>query len=132
MRMSVLSAAVAVLAMTGAADARPRQAGEAQLAKLLQGRVAGKPTSCIRTLPSGDMTIIDGTAIVFGRGETIYVNRTEFPDSIDDTDALVIRKFGSPSQLCRTDVVTTVDSRSHFYTGNVMLSNFIPYRRVGR
>jgi hypothetical protein len=130
MRMSVLVSAIAALALTGAADARPRQTGEAQLAKLLQGRVAGKPTSCIRTWPSSAMTIIDETAIVFGRGDTIYVNRTEFPDSIDDTDALVIRKFGNASELCRTDVVTTVDSRSHFYTGNVMLADFIPYRRI--
>ena len=131
MRMSVL-AAVSVLALTGAADARPRASGEAELAKLLQGRVAEQPTNCIRTLPSTAMTIIDGTAIVFGRGSVIYVNRTQFPDSIDDTDALVIRKFGDPSHLCSTDVVTTVESRSHFYTGNVMLTEFVPYRRVGR
>jgi hypothetical protein len=132
MRMSVLAAVVAIAAMAGAADARPRQSGEARLAKLLEGRVAGQPASSIRTWPSSAMTIIDGTAIVFGRGDTIYVNRTEYPDTIDDTDALVIRKFGSTSQLCKTDVVTTVDSRSHFYTGNVMLADFVPYRRVGR
>jgi hypothetical protein len=131
MRMSIL-AVLSVLAVAGAADARPRETGEAQLAKLLQGRVAGEPTDCIRTLPSSDMTVIDGTALVFGHGRIIYVNRTQFPDSIDDSDALLIRKFGDPSRLCSTDVVTSFDTNAKFYTGNVMLTEFIPYRRVGK
>jgi len=131
MRMSLL-AVLSVLAVAGAADARPRETGEAQLAKLLQGRVAGEPTDCIRTLPSSNMTVIDGTALVFGHGRVIYVNRTQSPDSIDDKDALLIRKFGDPSRLCSTDVVTSFDRNVRFYTGNVMLTEFIPYRRVGK
>ena len=131
MRLLML-AAVSALAMAGAADARPGQSGEAELARMLQGRVAGQPMACIRTRPSENVTTIDRTALVFGRGDTIYVNRTRFPDSIDDNDALVIRKFGTGTSLCRTDLITTFDRTSQFYSGNVYLADFVPYKRIRR
>ena len=131
MRLLIL-AAVSALALAGAADARPGQSGEAELARMLQGRVAGQPMDCIRTRPSEPVTTIDGTAIVFGRGDTIYVNRTRFPESIDDNDALVIRKFGTGTSLCRTDLITTFDRTSQFYSGNVYLGDFVPYKRLRR
>lgn len=131
MRIALI-AALSLIALAGTADARPREEGEARLAKLLQGRVAGSPVDCIRTFPNNDMTIIDKTAIVFGHGNVIYVNRTQDPDSIDDKDGIFVRKFGDPSRLCTTDVVTSFDTMIRHYTGNVMLTEFIPYRRVGR
>ncbi len=130
MRMIAVSA-LAMLAFAGAADAKPRLSGEAKLAQMLQGRVAGAPVECITTFPtSSDMTVIDKTALVFGRGNVIYVNRTQNPRSVDDNEVLVIKKFGSGSQLCRTDIITTVDQGSRMYSGNVFLTQFVPYRRV--
>lgn len=101
--------------------------GETKLAKMLEGRVAGEPENCIRTFPSRSLTIIDGTAIVSKQGRTIYVNRTQNPQSLDDDDGLLIRKFGNALQLCRLDMVTTFDRNVQFYTGNVFLTDFIPY-----
>lgn len=63
--------------------------GEERLAKLLEGRVAGEPERCIRQLPTDRMVTIDGTAYVYGRGKTIYVQRTRQPDRIDRRDTLV-------------------------------------------
>jgi hypothetical protein len=132
MRLLVLAAAATALALTGPATAKPRATGEAKLAKMLEGRVAGQPSDCIRTWPNKGMTTIDGTAFVFGHGDVIYVNRTTDPASIDEDDALVIRKFGSGTELCRTDIVRTFDTATRFSTGNVFLTDFVPYRRVGR
>jgi len=132
MRLLVLTAAAAALALTGPAIAKPALTGEAKLAKMLEGRVAGAPTDCIRTWTNNDMKTIDRTALVFGHGDVIYVNRTQDPGLIDEDNTLVIRKTGNTSQLCRTDIVTTYDSRARFYTGNVFLADFIPYRRVRR
>lgn len=131
MRTLALSA-FAILALAGAANARDRLTGEAQLAKLLEGRVAERPVRCIRDYPAGHTRAIDGTALVFGSGSVIYVNRTRDPRSIDEDDTLVIRKSGTDSQLCGSDIVTTMNSSSHFYTGNVFLTEFVPYRRVKR
>ena len=103
--------------------------GEKELAKLLEGRVAGEPTSCIRTPPNDRVRVIDDTAIVYGRGKTIYVNRTSRPSDIDDRDTMVIRRF-SGSQLCKTDTVTTIDRGSQMFSGVIFLSEFVPYPRV--
>ena len=131
MRIPAL-AALSLLVLAATADARPRETGEQQLARLLNGRVAEQPVECIRTWPNGESNTIDRTAIVFGSGNIIYVNRTRDPGSIDDNDALLIRKFGDGTRLCRTDIVTTFDPVSKFYTGNVFLTEFVPYRRIRR
>lgn len=103
--------------------------GEKELAKLLEGRVAGEPTSCIRTPPNDRVRVIDDTAIVYGRGKTIYVNRTSRPRDIDDHDTMIVRRF-SGSQLCKTDIVTTIDRGSQMFSGVIFLSEFVPYTRV--
>lgn len=126
-------AAIGLAAMPASADDHAEDApemtkGEKKLAKMLEGREAGEGQRCIRTSPSRGLTIIDGTAIVYREGKTIWVNRTRHPGSLDDDDMLVIRKFGSANQLCRLDNVTTRDRFSLFFTGVVMLEDFVPYR----
>ncbi|MDP5102379.1 MAG: hypothetical protein NWP98_00460 [Erythrobacter sp.] len=103
--------------------------GEMRLSKLLENRVAGEPVTCIRTRPNERMQTIDRTAYVYGSGNTIYVQRTQTPDRIDDTDALVINRFNA-SQLCRLDIVTTIDPFTGIFTGAVFFEDFVPYTRV--
>jgi hypothetical protein len=105
--------------------------GQEELAKLLEGRVAGEPQRCVMTTPSRGFRIIDETALVYERGDTVWVNYTAHPGSLDDSDALLIRHFGgSAMQLCRLDNVTTFDRFNGFFTGAVFLEEFIPYRKV--
>ncbi|WP_233998682.1 hypothetical protein [Erythrobacter sp. YT30] len=103
--------------------------GEKRLAKLIEGRVAGEPQNCIRVFPNERLTVIDDTAYVYGRGNTIYVQKTSRPDRIDDRDVLVSRRFNA-TQLCRQDVVTTVDPVTGIFTGAVFFEEFVPYTRV--
>ncbi|MEM7688684.1 MAG: hypothetical protein AAF291_06655 [Pseudomonadota bacterium] len=103
--------------------------GEKRLAKLLEGRVAGEPQNCIRNTPNERMTTIDKTAYVFGRGNTIFVQRTAKPNGIDDRDTLVLRRFGGGAQLCRQDIATTIDPFTQFFTGAVLFEDFVPYTR---
>jgi hypothetical protein len=112
------------------ADAAPEMTkGEKRLAKLLEGRVAGEPQRCIRTTPSMPMQTIEKTAYVYGRGSTIYVQRTSSPDRIDDGDALVTNRFNA-SELCKLDQMTTVDRVLGFFTGAVFFEDFVPYTRT--
>ena len=122
------AAALTLLAAPATAEERPR--GEAKLAQMLEGRVAGEPQRCIRLLGSDPLTIIDGTAVVSRQGDTVWVNRTANPASLDDDDRMTIRKF-SASRLCRLDQVTTFSRSGDFYTGNIFLEEFVPYRREG-
>ena len=111
------------------AEAAPMTKGEKRLAKLLEGRVAGEPVRCIRTFPNLPMQTIEKTAYVYGRGDTIYVQRTRNPGDIDESDALVTQRF-SASELCRLDPMTTVDRVLGFFTGAVFFEDFVPYTRV--
>ena len=125
-------AAIVVLAAASnalAANAAPNPKGEAKLAKLLEGRVAGKPVSCINLRGSDSSQIIDGTAIVYnGPGGRYYVNRPRGgADSLRNDDVLFTRTIGA--QLCRTDPVTLVDSLSRFPRGFVNLGDFVPYAK---
>ena len=103
--------------------------GEEKLAKLLDGRVAGEPQSCIRTLGSRNLSQIDGTALTYRDGDTVWVNYTRNPDSIDDRDIMVIDRF-SGSSLCRTDQVKLVDRVNGFLSGILLLDEFVPYKKV--
>lgn len=126
--LALALAAAALVAGGGAVQAKAKLTPEQRLEKLLDGRVAGKPTSCISTADSRDMEIIDGLALVYRSGNTVYVNRPRNADQLDADDILVIRTSGS--QLCRLDMIHTVDRVGHFTTGFVNLGDFVPYRRV--
>lgn len=132
MKSSIRTFGLATAALTLLAAppvmAKEKKSGEEELAELLEGRVAGEPKRCISTFPSSKVRVIDDTALVYGRGKTIYVNRTRHPESIDEDDVMVIRRHGS--QLCRLDNVTTIDRHAGFFTGVVFLEDFVPYTRA--
>lgn len=130
--LAAASAALALLAAPSTAQEAPAELtkGEAKLEQMLEGRVAGEPRQCIRMFGSDDLTTIHGTALVAKRGDTIWVNRTAHPRSLNVNDLLVIRKF-SGSQLCRLDQITTANRTGNFFNGVIFLEEFVPYRRVG-
>lgn len=120
--------AAAALAAAPAATAREKLAPEDQLAKLLEGRVAGEPQDCISLSTARSSQIIEKTAIVYKVGSTYWVNRPRGgAESLDDDDILVLKTSGS--QLCSIDTLELHDRASHMYSGFVSLGEFVPYRR---
>lgn len=107
----------------------PAERGEARLAKMIEGRAAGEPVSCIPALRSNRLTVIDHVGLVYDAGDTIYVARASNPRSLGRNDIVVIDRFGS--QLCKQDIVRTVDRYQHYTTGAVFLEDFIPYTKQG-
>ncbi len=130
MRTVALALAAAALLAGPASQAKERLTGEQQLAKLLEGRVAGEPVSCIPLHRTSNTRIIDRTAIVYDSGRTIYVNRPRHPGSLDSDDVMVTRLHSS--QLCRLDTVRLHDRSGFWYSGFVGLEDFVPYTRVAR
>jgi hypothetical protein len=116
------------LMLGGAAQAKP-QDHEAELARVLQGRVAGEPVSCIDLHRVRNSRIITNTAIVYDAGSVIYVNRpANGAEQLNQWDTMVTR---TPStRLCNVDTVTMVDRGSSSFMGVVFLGDFVPYRRV--
>ena len=124
--------ALAAIAAPAAAAAQDRAAkGEAELAEILEGRVAGEPVNCIRDHSSQAMQVVDGTAFVFGRGDTIYVNRPDGAAMLDDWDLPVFEKRGG-SNLCRQDRVELRQRSTLFPGPSLFLAEFVPYTRSNR
>ena len=116
------------LLAAGAAQAEPVDR-EAELARALQGRVAGEPVSCIDLHRVHSSRVINDTAIIYETAGTLYVNRPRAGASaLNQWDALVTRPLGS--RLCNVDPVQLIDPRSGAMTGIVMLDDFVPYRRA--
>ena len=116
------------LMLGGAAQAAPRD-GEAELARAIQGRVAGDPVRCIDLHRVRNSRIITNTAIIYDAGGVLYVNRPENGASeLNQWDTMVTRT--SSTQLCNVDTVTMVDPGSRSFSGIVFLGDFVPYRRV--
>ena len=131
MRTIAIALVAAAALLTGPAlEAKPRQSPEQRLDKLLEGRVAGRPEHCISTFDTREMQVLDKTAIVYGWGNTIWVNTPRNAQDLDDDDILVTRTSGS--QLCSLDIVTTLDRTAGFYNGSISLGEFVPYRRVAK
>lgn len=109
-------------------NARQKLTGEQQLAKILDGRVAGKPVSCIPLNQTHNTQVIDKTAIVYRIGSTYYVNRPNNAESLDSDDILVTKLYSS--QLCRLDTVQLRDRTTpNMWNGFVGLQDFVPYTK---
>jgi hypothetical protein len=125
----ILLGIAAAAALAAPAAASPYLHGEAELAKLLEGRAAGGPVDCIDLSRVHSSQIVGGTAIVYDLGGTLYVNRPRRgAEDLDPWDVMVEKPFDH--ELCRIDVVQLLDSGSHFQKGAVFLGDFIPYRRI--
>lgn len=111
------------------AFAQTNEAPRVELAKMLEGRVAGEPVNCISTFGTTSSQIIEGTAIVYRSGGRLWVNEPRAgASSLEEDDVLVTRTFGS--QLCNTDPVHLVDRAGGFQRGFVMLGKFVPYTKA--
>jgi hypothetical protein len=125
---------VLVLATASAAAAAPREklSGEATLAKLLEGRVAGKPKDCINLRDIQGSEIIDGTAIVYHMpGNQLLVNLPRGgASSLREDDILLTKTYGG--DLCAPEIVNLLDSTTRFQRGFVSLGPFVPYAKAKR
>jgi len=124
--------AAAMLLAGTSVSAKPRLTGEERLAKLLEGRVAGEPVDCISTVVNKSSQVIDKTAIVYGSGRTIYVQRPRSGASSLDSDDVLVTRLTSP-ELCSIDTVQLHDRGvGHFWKGFVGLDKFVPYTRPAK
>ena len=99
MRTFAFALVTAAALLTGSAlEAKPKLSPQQRLDKLLDGRIAGAPEHCISHFDSREMQVLDKTAIVYGWGNTIWVNTPRNAEDLDDDDILVTRTSGSQYQ----------------------------------
>ncbi len=127
-QIAIVLALGAALLAAPAAQAHTRLTPEQQLEKLLAGRKPGTPVNCINLTSADQSQIIDKTAIVYGTGRTIYVNRPTNVSSLNSDDILISNLH--IDQQCNLDTIQLRDRNTRSYDGFVGLQQFVPYRRV--
>ena len=125
---TLLAGATLALAGPTAGLAKIPAENEAKLARMLEGRTAGEPVSCISALNSNRLEVIEHVGLVYDAGSTIYVARPTDPRQLGRDDVVVIDRHGG--QLCTSDVIRTIDRYQGFTTGAVFLDRFVPYSKA--
>jgi hypothetical protein len=123
-----------VACTTTAAQQQPLRsaAKQQEYDRLLAGKAAGPPLSCLPHYRSNDMVVIDESTIAFRDGSRrVYVNHMMGGCSnLGGTYALVTKQYGS-ADLCRGDIGQVVDLTNHFTVGSCVFGDFIPYTKPG-
>lgn len=124
--MSLLLLSAALAACAAAPQQRTAKA-EAHLDKVLAGKVAQNPVSCLPTYRSGDMVVIDDNTILFKEGRKVYrndLNGGSCSGLGSGHYALVTKQYG---QLCRGDIGQVMDMSTGMPVGSCVMGDFVPY-----
>jgi hypothetical protein len=100
-----------------------------QFQRLLAGKVAGPPVSCLPSTRANDMRVIDEDTVIFRQsGNRVYVGHMAGGCNMlgQGGYALVTRQVGS-SGLCHGDIATVVDTHNGFTVGSCVIGDFVPY-----
>jgi len=128
----VLIAAALASCVTGAPQQLARSdRAEAHLQKLIAGKVAGKPISCLPSGRSENMIIVDDNTVFYRAGSQLF--RQDFQNGRctglgSGHFALVTRQFGG--SLCRGDIAKVLDTASGVTVGGCVVGDFVPYSPI--
>ena len=130
MRLAILIGAVALAGCAAQADSQSSRQAEADrdLAKALDGRVAGKPADCISATSSDGPTIIDQRTVLYRDGRRVWVNDLggNCP-GLDEDDILIVEIHGS--QICRHDRFRVTERGSAVPGPYCTFGSFTPYAK---
>lgn len=136
-RISLLLLGVAAASCTMASSQpQPLRSAQkqAEYDRLLAGKVAGPPRSCLPHYNTNDMYVIDESTVAFRAGSSrVYVNHMQGGCSnlgVGGGYALVTKQYGS-AELCRGDIGQVVDLHNNFTVGSCVFGDFIPYVKPG-
>ena len=129
MRIAAMLITAAVLAAPVAAKGPSmHERGEAELAKVLKGYVAGPKVRCVNLNDITNQTVIDGTAVVFwGLGGKAWVNRPDGAAFLRDDNILITKPFGG--QQCRLDIVHQRDRYTQMQGASIVFNDFTLYTK---
>ncbi|MFD1786880.1 hypothetical protein ACFSC3_04770 [Sphingomonas floccifaciens] len=129
---------LAALALTAGCVATPQETAREQarqdrdLARLdrdLRGWSPGRPQTCVQTRNAN--VRIYGDTLVYDDGGRRYLTKTGGGCfGLQRDDIIVTQSF--MSQMCRGDIVRTVDRTAGFPSGACSFGDFVPYTKNGR
>jgi hypothetical protein len=108
----------------------PRTAqAQVQLDKLIAGKRAGAPITCLQHYRADDMVRIDDSTIAFRQGSRVYVNHLNGECSNLSNSFYALVTKGNGMGLCHGDIAEVRDVQTGTLVGACGLGDFIPYSR---
>ena len=104
------------------------QDDQSRLAEALAGREPGAPQSCVSNRDVRNSRVVGDAVIYEGPGTMLYLNRTSGGCNTQAGRSLV--SSNPTGNLCRGDIVRSVDPVSGTDWGSCTLGDFVPYRRM--
>jgi hypothetical protein len=100
---------------------------QAELNKLVAGKTAGAPLTCLQHYRANDMVRIDESTVAFKQGRQVYVNHLIGACSNLDSSFYVLVTRSSGTGLCRGDIAHVQDVSTGAIVGSCAIGDFIPY-----
>jgi len=136
--MRTLIPITVIAALTGCTMAPPPPAAplapkqQAQLDRLLGGKVAGPPQSCLPNWQVHDMSVIDDQTIIFrdspGR---VWLQKPQNPCNLLSMGPYALVTRNPTGALCQGDIGQVIDTMSGTNVGSCVMGPFVPYTRPG-
>lgn len=123
----LLAAAVLTGCMTQPPPATRSAEAEAEFQKLIAGKVAGQPITCLPSYKRNEMVTIDDGTVAFKNGRTVYVNKLIGECSGLDSGFYALVTNSSGPGLCRGDIARVTDVRTGMTAGSCAMGDFVPY-----
>ena len=117
-------------ACTTTADQPPRRTaeGQAALTRLLAGKAAARPVSCMQHYHFNDMTVIDGRTVVFHSAGTAYlVQLSPGCESLANGGYALLTNESGGTGLCRGQIAHVLETSSRFTAGSCGIDQIVPY-----
>ena len=126
--MRPYAVACLIAALAAAPLASARRTPEQQLDRLLAGRTAGEPRTCIPLYPNNNSTTIDKIGIVYDVGGTRYLTRFQGGCPQLDNDRMLVTRTPM-TQICRGDIADVWTRTPATFVGTCTYGEFVPYKK---
>lgn len=104
-------------------------AAEAKLDRLIAGKTAAKPITCLPSYKADQMVTIDDNTIAFKDGSRVYVNNMRGGCNHLGTGMYALVTRTSMNALCSGDIAQIADLSSGMTVGACALGEFTPYTK---
>lgn len=122
----------AILTSCATQPPSPTEIAESQAAlqKLIGGKIAGQPITCLPHYRADDMVRIDDSTVAFRQGSTVYVNHLKGECSHLKDSFYALVTHGSRIGLCNGDIAQVRDVSTGTIVGGCALGDFTPYSKA--
>ena len=105
---------------------------QSEMDRLLGGKVAGNPQSCLPNWKMHDMTAIDDSTLVFRESPgRVWVQKPQNPCNLISMGPYALVTRQTTGALCQGDIAQVMDTMSGSNVGSCVMGDFVPYVRPG-